>query len=76
MSNQANPLFLSVEFDLTEEETVEMTAHTNNILFGLSNIGFEFDADILETLDAIEELITEGADLKQVVLYVIHNFTK
>jgi len=76
MSNQANPLFLSVEFDLTEEETVEMTAHTNNILFGLSNIGFEFDADILETLDAIEELITEDADLKQVVLYVIHNFTK
>lgn len=48
----------------------------DNILFGLSNIGFEFDADILETLDAIEELITEDTDLKQVVLYVIHNFTK
>ena len=48
----------------------------NNIYFGLANIGLEFEADTLETLDTIEELITEDADLKQVVLYVIHNFTK
>ena len=33
MSNQDNPLFLSVDFDLTEEETVEMTAHTNEVEF-------------------------------------------
>lgn len=48
----------------------------NNIYFGLANMGFEFEADILETLDAIEELITEDTDLKQVVLYVINNFIK
>lgn len=48
----------------------------NNIYFGLFNAGFEFEAGTLEILDAIEGLITEDTDLKQVVLYVIHNFTK
>lgn len=48
----------------------------NNIYFGLFNIGFEFEAGTLETIDAIAGLITEDTDLKQVVLYVIHNFTK
>jgi hypothetical protein len=48
----------------------------NNIYFGLFNIGFEFEAGTLETIDAIENLITEDYDLKKVVLYVINNFTK
>jgi hypothetical protein len=48
----------------------------NDIYFGLSNMGFEFEVDVLESLDAIENLITEDTDLKKVVLYVIHNFVK
>jgi hypothetical protein len=48
----------------------------NDIYYGLANMGFEFEADVLESLDAIENLITEDTDLKKVVLYVIHNFVK
>lgn len=48
----------------------------NNIYFGLFNIGFEFEAGTLETIDAIEGLITEDFDLKKVTIYVINNFTK
>jgi len=48
----------------------------NNIYFGLFNAGFEFEAGTLETIDAIEALITEDYDLKKVTLYVINNFTK
>jgi hypothetical protein len=33
MSNQDSPLFLSVEFDLTAEETAELSAYTNEVEF-------------------------------------------
>lgn len=72
--NDEDPLF----YQKMEQHLKDMIPRkiADNILFGLSNMGFEFEADILETLDAIEELITEDTDLKQVVLYVINNFIK
>ncbi len=48
----------------------------NQIYFSLVNLGFEFDGRPLSSIDQIADLITDDADLKQVVLYVIHNLTK
>jgi hypothetical protein len=48
----------------------------NQIYFSLFNLGFEFDGRPLSSIDQIADLITDDTDLKQVVLYVIHNFTK
>lgn len=72
--NDEDPLF----YQKMEQHLKDMIPRkiANGIYFGLANMGFEFEADILETLDAIEELITEDTDLKQVVLYVINNFIK
>jgi hypothetical protein len=48
----------------------------NQIYFSLVNLGFEFDGRPLSSIDQIADLITDDTDLKQVVLYVIHNLTK
>jgi hypothetical protein len=47
------------------------------IYYGLYNMGFRFHDDSLEAIEAITNLIDEVEyDLKEVVIYVIKNYTK